>query len=70
MNEKKLRAKMVELGETVPSVSQKLGISEASLRNKLTGRTEFTQGEISLLVSSFGLSKDEVMDIFFSPEVS
>lgn len=70
MNEQKLRAKMVENGENIPSLSNKLGISEASLRNKLTGRTEFTQGEISLLVSICKMTKDEVMQIFFDPEVS
>lgn len=70
MNERKLRAKMMLVGETVASLSSKLGISEASVRNKLTGRTEFTQGEITSIVSVCKMTKDEVMEIFFDPEVS
>lgn len=45
-----LRGEMVKADLTVVRLSEELGISEKSLRNKLNGITEFSWNEVLILL--------------------
>ena len=67
MNSKLLRSVMVLNNDTNKSLADFLGISEASVSNKINEvGTEFKQGEIALIKSRYKLSPDEVEAIFFN----
>ena len=51
-------------------IAAELGISLASLNNKIANRTEFKASEISTLQKMLGLSDIEVFRIFFKSKVS
>ncbi len=70
MNYLKLRAKLVERGISAEQLATMIGIAASTLRNKLAGRTEFTQREISDISRCLGISKEEILDIFFNEKVS
>lgn len=48
------------------ALSFKLGISPTSLRNKMSGVTDFRANEIEKISIALMLSKEEVIKIFFS----
>lgn len=50
----KLKAEMLLKHVRIPDMCEYLRISDASWHNKMSGRTEFTESEVSLLVSKFG----------------
>lgn len=60
----KIRARMVELGYTQATLSEKLGTSAQTLNAKLSGRVEFTVGEASELARILGL--EDPANIFFN----
>ena len=60
----KVRARMVELGYTQASLSEKLGISVQTLNAKLSGRVEFNVGEAAALARLLGL--EDPSSIFFN----
>lgn len=70
MNHRKLRAKMVERGYNTERLAAALGVAVTTIRNKLAGRTEFTQHEISGICKCLDITCNELLDIFFSEEVS
>ena len=67
MNGKLLRSIMVLHGDTGRSLAQYLGLSEASVNNKIaeTG-TEFKQSEIAMIRARYNLTDEQVTQIFFS----
>lgn len=70
MNYLKLRAKLVEQGISAEQLAMMIGIAASTLRNKLAGRTEFTQREISDISRCLGITREEILDIFFDEKVS
>lgn len=67
MNSKELRAIMVLNGDTYSDLANALGISEASLGNKINEKgTEFKQGEIARIKDRYNLTPDQVESIFFA----
>lgn len=60
VNRNKLRGQISEKGIKVNDLIKKLGISRTAYYNKINGKTNYTENEISILKSIFG----EV--IFFS----
>lgn len=70
MNQRKLRAKMVERGYNAERLAAKIDVSVTTIRNKLAGRTEFTQGEISAIAQCLSIEREEILDIFFDEKVS
>lgn len=56
-------------GYRLSFIAQKLGISRATLYNKIYGRTEFLQSEISLLKDLLNLTAEEGELIFFANDV-
>jgi DNA-binding XRE family transcriptional regulator len=60
----KLKAKIMECGYTQAEVAQKIGISAASLNNKIQNKTPFNSNEMFALCEL--LSIDEPRLIFFT----
>lgn len=70
MNANKLRAVMVLNGDNGIALSRALGVSQQTLSAKITGKREFTQGEIWKIKDRYRLSAGEIDDIFFAKAVS
>lgn len=66
INTSKLRAKRVENGYSMNTLSEKIGRTAKSYENKEKGITEFTRNEISQLIVILKLSVKEVFEIFFA----
>ena len=65
MDIKLLKAKMVLRDMTADTVCEYLEISRSTWFRKLSGKTEFTRREISLIASALSLDKGEIIEIFF-----
>ena len=59
-----LKAEITRKGETVKSVSSKMGMNRATFYRKMCGVSDFTRAEISQLVEILGLSDTVTMKIF------
>ena len=67
MNSSMLRSVMVLHGDTNKALAEALGITAQSLSDKINERgTEFKQGEIAKIRDRYGLSADQVENIFFN----
>lgn len=67
MNGKLLRSIMVLHGDSGRSLAQYLGLSEASVNNKIAENgTEFKQSEIAMIRARYNLTDEQVTQIFFS----
>ena len=70
MNTNKLRSVMVLHGDNGVKLARALGISQNSLSKKMTGKSQFTQDEIWRIKKRYGLTPEEVDEIFFTQRVS
>lgn len=70
MNPNKLRAVMALNGETGIVLAEAMGIAQQTLSAKITGKREFTQGEIQYIKERYNLSAADIDDIFFTKLVS
>lgn len=67
MNAKLFRSFMVLFDETNKTLADFLNLSEQSVCNKINENgTEFKRGEISKIKSRWGLSAEQVNDIFLN----
>jgi len=65
----KLKGRIRECFPTQSEFAQKLGISDASLSNKLNNRTVFDQDEIEESINIFNLNPGETIKYFFTLQV-
>ena len=70
MNSRELKAQMIRRDIDVDDMCKALNICRTSWFRKTTGKSLFTQGEISDIREVLDLDDQQVMDIFFSKEVS
>ena len=70
MNKNKLRAKMVEYGDTQADLAKALFISVSNLSLRINGRVDFRQSEIDLIKKRYNLSAEDLDLIFFADAVS
>lgn len=70
MNLLALRQKMLEKQKSNKTLAFELGISRSAVQRKLSGKSEFSQGEIKVLADILELSECEIMNIFFDQKVS
>lgn len=70
MNLIALRQKMIERHKSNKQLAFELGISNSAVQRKLAGQTEFSQGELKVLINVLQLSENEILRIFFDKEVS
>lgn len=66
MDLSKLNALIEKSGIKRSKICEALGISDTSLRNKLTGKTPFTWQEVLSLAEVFRLTDEECRDVFFT----
>lgn len=70
MNLLALRQKMLEQKKSNKDIAFELGISRSAIQRKLSGITEFSQGELKILINILNLTEQEAMSIFFEDKVS
>lgn len=65
-----LKSKMAALGyvDFTRDLAELLGISWSSASQKMNGKTEFKQSEISILTIKLGLNGDDLKNIFVGVE--
>lgn len=68
MNLTKLNELIEKSGIKRSKICEALGISDTSLRNKLTGKTPFTWDEVLALAKVLRMTDDECRDVFFTTE--
>lgn len=68
MDKLKLEYEMKTRGVSVEELCNYVGISRSAYYRKVSGKSEFTQGEIQKIVDYLGLSSP--MGIFFAEKVS
>ncbi len=66
IDERKLRAKLIENGVTVAELSKAIGINEVTYYRKVNGLSDFYRNELSIIKSVLGLSSNEFENIFFA----
>ena len=69
MNKNELRAQMARHGDNSVSLAEALGISVTSISEKINGKRDFTQSEISIIKQRYNLTPDETDVIFFTVKV-
>jgi cyanate lyase len=72
MNKNKLKAKMIEYGDTAEKLSKYLGIHRSCLSAKMNGYrgADFNQTEIRMIAQKYNLQDSEIMEIFFDKKAS
>ena len=71
MNTKLLKSFIARNGDTQEKLAEYLGISLSNLNAKLHGkRSSFRQNEIMAIKERYGLSADDIDEIFFASELS
>lgn len=70
MNKTQFKVMLIENHETQDELAKGLGITGTTLSYKLSGRSEFTQGEIRKIKERYGLTPEQVELIFFTDDVS
>ena len=65
-----LKSKMALLGDTnfVQSIADTLGISRTTASKKLNGISPFTDIEITMLTKKYGLTGEDLKEIFIGVE--
>lgn len=62
----KIKAVLKRYGQTQNDLSTLLGITYQSVSIKMNGHKDFTQSEIFMIMVTFRLTPEEVVDIFFN----
>lgn len=70
MNVRELKAEMARNDKSVEQLCAAIGISRTSWFRKVSGESQFTQGEIMDLRRELGLDDRQTGMIFFNEEVS
>ena len=70
MNERKLKARMIESGITSGMMAKLLGINPATLSKKMCGYTDFKRAEIQQMRLALSLSDADTSAIFFDDELA
>lgn len=69
MSENRLRAAMALAGIGMYDLCAKSGISYSAMWRKLHGESEFTLGEMKKIQEALGITRDEMISIFFADDV-
>lgn len=72
MNANELRAQMARHGDSAKALAKALDMAESTLSCRMNGRRNmcFSQYEIQIIIDRYSLTAEEVMLIFFAPQVS
>ena len=66
MDKELLEYHMKKNGDTQVLLAQAIGLSQASLSERMNGKTEFRKNEIGAICRRYNLGADDVMAIFFA----
>lgn len=66
MDTNKLKGRIVEVCGSQKALAQRLGVTEQTVINKLSGRTQFSIEDIVEWCSALDIKKDEVPSYFFA----
>lgn len=68
VNKAKLRAVMIEHGDTYESLAKAIGCTTSTFSIKINGGTlnGFTQPEMKAIIDRYALTDEEVIQIFFA----
>lgn len=69
-NEKKIKARICELGLTIKSVADEMGLTAYTLGQKIAGKALMTLKEARKLQEILKISDTEVVLYFFTQEVA
>lgn len=69
-NFQRLKGKIKEYYKNQEDFAKELKITNVALNYKLNNRTRFSYDELNLIVNLLKIRDDEIMDIFFTEEVS
>ena len=69
-NEKKIKARICELGLTIKSVADKMGLTAYTLGQKIAGKAPMSLKEARRLQEILRISDNEVVLYFFTKEVA
>lgn len=70
MNTKLLKSKMILAGKKPKELCKAAGFGESTFYKKLKGVSDFTKPEIEAIAREIGLTRSDVMDIFFNDTVA
>lgn len=70
MNSNLLKAEMVKNGINGQRLAEQIGISESAFYRKMSGASQFNQGEMKKISLILGLADHDILAIFFGQEVS
>jgi hypothetical protein len=70
MNADKIRGKIVENRMSIGEFCKVAGFNRATFDRKMSGRSEFTRGEIERISSVLNLTDEEMCTIFFENVVA
>ena len=70
MNPNELKAQMVRKEKSIDQLCAALGISRTAWFRKISGKTQFTQGEITIIRRELDLDDHQTTIVFFNEEVS
>jgi hypothetical protein len=71
MNITELKVEMLRNGDTVDDLAKALNITRVTLYNKMNrNKTDFTLGEMYIIMDRYHLSAERMMQIFFASGVS
>ena len=65
MQTKLFKSKMALFGDTIVSLAESLEIHRLTLAEKINGKSDFKQSEITFLIDRWNLTASEVVQIFF-----
>ena len=65
MQTKLFKSKMALFGDTIASLAESLEIHRLTLAEKINGKSDFKQSEITFLIERWNLTASEVVQIFF-----
>lgn len=65
-NERKIKAKITELGLTIGKIADKIGVSPYTLGKKISGKTPMSVKEARLLQQELHIADQEVAVYFFT----
>lgn len=70
VNANKLKGRIIEKGYNLTSFAEAVCISRPSLRNKISGKSEFKASEIMKISQVLGITTDAVPTYFFAQDVA
>lgn len=70
MNIDNLNAEIARCRLSIPALAEKIGMSKKTLYSRMRGETSFTQKEIAAISGVLNLSDEQILNIFFTKEVS